>query len=98
MDSVSSPLTVRHNTAEHRYEVEAAGAIAVADYVRDGQRITMTHTFVPPALRGKGLAEKLVRAALEDARRDGLKVVPQCSYVATFFERNPEFSDLLAAG
>jgi predicted GNAT family acetyltransferase len=54
-----------------------------------------THTVVPPELRGRGIAEALVRAALADARAAGRKVVPACSYVARFMERHREFGDLL---
>jgi predicted GNAT family acetyltransferase len=51
---------------------------------------------VPPELRGRGIAEQLVRAALADARTAGNKVVPACSYVAKFIERHHEYQDLLA--
>jgi predicted GNAT family acetyltransferase len=47
-------------------------------------------------LRGRGIAETLVRAALEDARVQGRRVVPQCSYVAMFIRRHPEFQPLVA--
>jgi predicted GNAT family acetyltransferase len=56
----------------------------------------MTHTFVPGELRGRGLAEQLVRAALEHARAEKLRVVPACSYVAKYIERHPEYRALLA--
>jgi predicted GNAT family acetyltransferase len=46
-------------------------------------------------MRGKGLAESLVRAALAWARAEKLKVVPQCSYVARFIELHAEYSDLV---
>jgi predicted GNAT family acetyltransferase len=46
-------------------------------------------------MRGKGLAESLVRTALAWARVEKLKVVPQCSYVARFIERHSEYRDLL---
>jgi predicted GNAT family acetyltransferase len=55
-----------------------------------------THTFVPDALRGRGIAAVLVRTALEEARRTGRRVVPRCSYVAEFIQRHPEFRDLVA--
>jgi predicted GNAT family acetyltransferase len=56
--------------------------------------VAFTHTFVPPELRGKNVAAILTKFALEDVRSQGMKVVPQCSYVATFLERNKEFADL----
>jgi hypothetical protein len=88
---------VRHNAAASRYEIELGGHLAVAEYVFEGDgRMVFTHTFVPPELRGRGLAEKLVRRALADAREQGRRVVPACSYVAAFIGRNAEFQALLA--
>lgn len=88
-------LEVRHNQAAHRFEVMAGGYLSVAEYRRDGQRILFTHTEVPPALRGHGIAAKLVRVALDYAREAGLTVVPLCWYVDAFIRRNPEYRDLL---
>lgn len=61
----------------------------------DGRRV-FTHTGVRPAFEGKGLAAQLVRRALDDARSDHVKVVPQCSYVAAYLARHPDDTDLLA--
>ena len=87
---------VRNNEAEHRYELEVDGALAIAAYrLRDG-RITFTHTEVPDALEGRGIGSRLVKAALDDARARGLKVVPACPFVKRYIEKHPEFQDLLA--
>lgn len=86
---------VRHNTAAGRFELETDGRVSVAEYRLEGGRMVITHTFVPPELRGRGLAEKVVRAALEHARKEDLKVVPQCSYVGVFITRHAEFADLV---
>ncbi|HEY4301046.1 MAG TPA: GNAT family N-acetyltransferase [Candidatus Didemnitutus sp.] len=91
-----SPGEIRHDPVARRYELVFATERASLDYELDGTRQTFTHTWVPPALRGQGIAEKLVRAALDDARRDGHKVIPECSYVATFMRRHPEYADLLS--
>jgi predicted GNAT family acetyltransferase len=82
---------VRHNRAAHRFEVEVDGIMSVADYELADGRMIMTHTYTPPELRGRGLAEELVRTALLYARAEGLTVVPACSYVGAFIERHPEF-------
>jgi len=94
---MSTAIAVRHNPAAHRYEAEVEGHLAVAEYTLEGDRQVFTHTFVPPELRGRGVAEQLVRTALEEARAAGRKVVPLCSYVAVFIRRNPEFQPLVAA-
>jgi len=85
----------RHNPGEQRFEVEVDGHLSVADYERHGKVIHFTHTFVPVELRGRGVAEKLVRAALNYAREEKLRVVPACSYVARFIDRHSEFQPLV---
>lgn len=81
-----------HNREAGRFELEAEGKRSVAEYRIEDGRMIMTHTFVPPELRGRGLAEKVVRAALEYARAEKLQVVPQCSYVETFIRHHPELA------
>jgi uncharacterized protein len=63
---------------------------------RDAHTLVDNHTGVPPEHRGQGIAESLVKAAMDDARREGTKIVPVCSYVAVQFRRHPEWADLKA--
>lgn len=92
---------IGHDTATQRFHVDIDGTRAFCDYrldTRDGRRrMLMTHTEVPPALGGRGIAATLVAEALAWARREGLAVVPLCSYVAAYMRRHPETQDLLAA-
>lgn len=90
------PATVRHHADAHRFEAVVDGHLAVCEYEDVDDRRIFTHTLVPPELRGRGLAEQLVRAALADARARGRKIVPACSYVARLVERHQEYADLLA--
>ena len=92
-----APSTVQHDEAGRTFFVMLDGQRAHADYELEGDRMVCTHTFVPPELRGRGLAEIVVRAALAEARRRGWRVVPACSYVETFIARHVEFRDLLAS-
>ena len=55
------------------------------------------HTFTPPELRGRGIAKELVQALIADAREEGFRIVPACSYVAQAFRDHPEWSELKAA-
>ena len=71
--------------------------LALMSYSRDGGRVVFDHTYVPEQFRGKGVAAALVRAALNEAREQHWQIVPQCSYVAAFIERHPEFASLVAA-
>lgn len=89
---------IQHNLAQHRFEVTVDGVLCVCDYrLRDGVA-TFTHTGVPAAVGGRGIAAALVGAALAWARDEGLKVHPACSYVATYMRRYPEFQDLISPG
>ena len=87
---------VRDNAAEQEFELTVEGRRAVAAYQLEGERIVFTHTLVPPELEGRGIGSTLVRSALDAARDRGLKVVPQCPFVAAYIERHPEYRDLLA--
>jgi predicted GNAT family acetyltransferase len=82
---------VIHNEAESRFEVEVGGQMAVAEYRREGNRMIFTYTEVPPQFREHGIAEKLVLAGFEAARRENLKIVAHCSYVAHVLQKHPEF-------
>jgi len=55
-----------------------------------------THTVVPPAIGGRGVAAQLVDRFVSDAREQGFKIVPRCSYVEAQFQRHPDWSDLRA--
>jgi predicted GNAT family acetyltransferase len=58
--------------------------------------ITIDHTGVPPEYEGRGIAAKLVQRAISDAREQGFRITPLCSYVVAQFRRHPEWADLRA--
>ena len=86
---------VRHNEGASRYELEVDGQLALAAYRLSDDRIVFTHTEVPEALEGRGIGSKLIKAALDDVRGRGLKVVPACAFVKHYMETHPEVQDLL---
>ena len=88
---------IRHNEQESQFETTVDGEVAYAAYdLEDPDRIVFTHTIVPDALAGRGIAGEIVKHALNHARERKLKVVPQCSYVAAYIKRHKEYEDLLA--
>lgn len=89
-------MHIVNNRAASRFETTVDGLLCVADYRRDGDRLVLPHTLVPAALRGRGVAAALVQTALDWARAEGLKVVPVCSYVASYMRRHPQTQSLLA--
>lgn len=94
----TAPITVVHNEKEQRFEAAVAGGVAHTDYRRTGQVLHMVHTEVPPEAAGGGVAGKVVRAALDYATANGLKVFPTCTYVRSYMQRHPETQSLLAPG
>ena len=61
----------------------------------DAKTVIANHTWVPPSLRGQGIAEALVERLMDDARANGFRVVPRCSYVRKLAGRHPEWEDLI---
>ena len=98
--------------ADHGYEITHYGNEAQGEYravvpgsdkvgrltwrARGDARIA-EHTLVPPEIGGRGVAAALVKALVADAKEQGFRIVPQCSYVEAQFRRHPEWSDLRAA-
>jgi predicted GNAT family acetyltransferase len=85
-----------HNSPERgRFEIQAEGHTAELTYTLEGKTITLVHTSVPPALEGRGIGSRLVKAGLDYARENGLKVIPVCSFVKAYIERHPAYQDLV---
>lgn len=87
---------VRDNKAQSRFELDAEGAIAFANYRLTPSTVIITHTETPRSLRGRGIASDLVKGALELIRADGRKVVAGCSFVVDYLAKHPEAADLTA--
>ncbi|WP_425603309.1 GNAT family N-acetyltransferase [Luteimonas endophytica] len=88
---------IRHDPAAATFALEADGHRAVLAYeVVDGG-MAIVHTGVPAAIGGRGIAGRLVEAALRHAQEAGLAVDPRCSYADAWMQRHPEYSALRAA-
>ncbi len=87
---------ITDNTARHRFEMVVDDETAYVTYALHGDHITLIHTQVPTALGGRGIGSKLARAVLDDIRRRGLRVTPECEFMASFIQRNPAYADLVA--
>ncbi|MHC1480397.1 GNAT family N-acetyltransferase [Frateuria aurantia] len=86
---------VRHQEAAQSFEIDIDGQRCYLDYELADGVMTITHTVVPDALAGRGLAGQLTEQALDVARQRGWRVVPVCSYAAAWIERHPECADLV---
>lgn len=86
---------VRDNKALFRFELDAEGGLAFANYRLTPSAVIITHTETPRSLRGHGIASELVEGALQLIRADGLKVVAGCGFVVDYLRKHPEFADLV---
>lgn len=86
--------SIRHQ--DNSFVTRVDGYDARIDYRRDAGQMVITHTRVPDAIGGRGIAGQLTRAAFEHAKAEGWTVRPECSYAAAWAERHPEYSELLA--
>jgi hypothetical protein len=75
---------VIHQAEQQRFIIEQDGHECVLDYVVEGKQIDFTHTYVPFRLRGKGLAEELVKEGLAWAKSQGYDIQASCWYVRKF--------------
>lgn len=87
---------VINDTQGSRFVITIDNFEAYVLYAEGKETIDLYSTFTPRELRGKGLAEKVVKAAFEYARENGLKVIPTCPYIRTFIERNPDYQKDIA--
>ncbi len=94
--AVAESIEVADSPDRDRYELSADGeVVGFTAYVSRPGLIAFTHTEVDERLQGRGLGDRLIRFALEDARARGLAVLPFCPFVKAFIERNPEFVALV---
>jgi predicted GNAT family acetyltransferase len=91
-----SDIELRDNPAEDRYEILVAGELAgVCEYSRRDGRIDLLHTEIDDRFEGHGLASKLIRFALDDARSSDTPVMPYCQFVRAFIAKHEEYLDLV---
>ena len=89
---------ISHETKPPRFSTSVDGHLCVLDYHLNDMVMTITHTGVPTAVGGKGIAAALTQVALDTARQNNWRVVPTCSYAAVYIKRHPEYADLVNPG
>ncbi len=89
-------IEVKNDKENERFVAEVEGHKAYLSYNIINDKINFSSTFTPPELRGKGIAKIIVEYAFNYAKENNLKVIPICSYVQAFVERNDNYKDLLA--
>ena len=91
-----APVQVRHLPDRRRFsaDVGAADHAVLAYEELDGGTLDLQHTVVPAEARGGGVAAALVRAAVDHARANGLKLLATCPYVGAWLDRHPRERDV----
>jgi uncharacterized protein len=85
--------TISHDQSTHEFTTEIDGQKAELTYTIAGSVMTITHTRVPPAIGGRGVAAELMSAALAMAQEKGWSIDPACSYAAAYMRKRAEGSD-----
>ena len=79
------------NRAGERFELKQAGKLAAhADYKLQDGAVVLTHTEVLPGNEGKGIGSKLAALVVDDLRKRGVRIVPQCSFMAKYIASHPD--------
>ena len=86
---------VRDNKLLSRFELDAEGGLAFANYRLTPSAVIITHTETPRSLRGRGIASELVKGALELIRADGHRVIAGSGFVVDYLRKHPEYADLV---
>lgn len=91
------PEEIIHRKKSQRFFLKIGrGKASYLKYTIGGNRMSIDSTYTPKEFRGRGYAGKLMKAAIEFAKENNLKIVPNCTYAQYYFEKHPELKELLA--
>ncbi|MCW2810553.1 MAG: hypothetical protein JWP61_1011 [Friedmanniella sp.] len=89
-------VQVHNHSLLSRYEARVGDGLAgIAEYRRDDEVITFTHTEVADEFEGQGVGSALARFALDDARAQGWRVRPLCPFIAGWIRRHEDYAGLV---
>ena len=93
--TAEQPIKITHDIEAKRFETAIDDHVGSISYQEQDGKLVYDHTIVPQALGGRGVGSALVKHALNYARENDKKVVPQCSFVSSYISKHPEYQDLL---
>ncbi|MBA3873788.1 MAG: N-acetyltransferase [Anaerolineae bacterium] len=96
MDLDLSQVEVVHNATQKRFEIQIGDQIAMVKYILGSKEIIFTHTEVPEAFEGQGVASKIAKVAVDYAKAQGLRIRAMCPYVSAWIKRHPEYHSITA--
>ncbi|RNI21934.1 GNAT family N-acetyltransferase [Rufibacter latericius] len=89
--------TIIHDEDDLRFFVELDGEEAELTYsITDKEELDLDYTYVPEEYRGQGLADQLVKTALEYVKGNQLKFIASCPVVEAYVKRHPEYEKFMA--
>ena len=86
---------IRDNPDAKRYELPVGNQVAVVTYNLSEPNLMITETLVPQALEGQGIASRLARHVIADARARSLLILPVCPFFSAYFQKHPENADVV---
>ncbi len=86
---------IRDNTELHRYELPVGTEVAVVTYNLSEPNLMITETLVPEALEGQGIASRLAKHVLADAKQRGLLILPVCPFFSAYLQKHPEHAEVV---
>ena len=84
---------IHDNAERHQYELPVEGEIAVVTYNLSPPNLMITETLVPQRLEGRGIASRLAKHVIDDARARELLILPVCPFFAAYFQKHPDLAD-----
>lgn len=88
-------LTITHDEQAKRFETSIDGYTGYISYQERDDTLVYDHTIVPQELGRRGIGSALVKHALNYAREQNKKVIPQCSFVSSYISKHPDYQDVL---
>lgn len=87
---------VKRDDEQQRYVLEIDRTpLGFAQYHESGERRVFTHTEIDDSLAGQGMGSRLIRAALDDTRQQGRRIVAECEFVAAYVQKHDDWKDLI---
>lgn len=88
-------IKLEDKAEKSRFQFDLDGQLGVVEYILLKDQIYLTHTEVPESLGGRGYGSQIVKLALENIKSRGLKLIPQCPFVVSYIEKNPQWREIL---
>ena len=84
---------IHDNAALKRYELPVDGEVAIVTYNLSPPNLMITETLVPERLEGQGIASRLAKHVLADARARDLLILPVCPFFSAYIQKHPEHAE-----